>query len=307
MFIEIRIRIKIIQMKFTLSEFLPQNNESFVIRRGQRYHALNELHSHEELELIHITEGTGVLILGETVISIAGGELFLIGCNVPHMFRFQAQEFIDPVLRRGEKLVRLNLLLLHFDPLLLGENFINMPENSLLKSLLAKAKSGLSIEGKQKADILALMEILADMTSQKKLMGLLALLNKIAAGESRQLTKVKGTAHLNKADESRLSKIFLITINNFHRRITLAELAEAVYMTPNAFCNYFKQKTGHTYFDFLLEVRIKHACKLLRTTDFAVSDICYFSGFTNLSNFNRQFKHFTGRTPLAYRKQVPGV
>ena len=290
-------------MSFTLSQFLPVENESFVLKRAGVYHALSDLHSHPELELIHITEGVGTLIIGDTVVPIAGGELILIGCNVPHLFRFQEQAFIDAVIRRGEKSTRLDLLLLHFDPHLFGEHFINVKENRLMKSLLQKANDVLLIEGELKSGVLADLEELMNAPEHEKLIRLMTLLNFIAEKESTPLAATGGSTAFTKSDESRLTKIFLFTINNFHRRITLNEMAEIVYMAPNAFCNYFKLKTGRTYFDFLLQVRVNHACKLLRTADHSVGEICYFSGFTNVSNFNRQFKDITGATPLEYKRQ----
>jgi AraC-like DNA-binding protein len=290
-------------MSSTLSQFLPGENESFVLKRASVYHALNDLHSHPELELIHITEGAGTLIIGDSVLPIAGGELILIGRDVPHMFRFQEQAFIDTVIRRGEKSAQLNLLLLHFDPGLFGEHFINVKENRLIKSLLQKAANVLLIEGTLKSEVLVMLEELAAAAVHEKLIRLMTILNRIGENEMRSAIASGGKATFSKSDESRLSKIFLVTINNFHRRITLKEMAEIVYMAPNAFCNYFKLKTGRPYFDFLLEVRVNHACKLLRTADHSIGEICYFSGFTNVSNFNRQFKGITGVTPLEYKKQ----
>ncbi|MBL4674668.1 MAG: helix-turn-helix domain-containing protein [Mucilaginibacter sp.] len=289
-------------MSFTLSQFLPRGGDSFVIKRSSVYHALNDFHSHPELELIHVTEGIGTLIIGEKVIPLTGGELILIGCNVPHMFKFQQGYFVDLILRRGEKAANLDMMLLHFDPLIFGEHFIKAPENESLKVLARKAEAGLVIEGEQKEDVLKAMETLAGASATERLIYLLLLFNKIAQAQLQPIADQNTSSELNRTDETRLSKIFLITINEFHKRITLKDIADAVYMAPNAFCNYFKLKTGRTYFDFLLEVRIKHACKLLRTTDFSVLDICYYSGYTNLSNFNRQFKDFAGATPLEYRK-----
>lgn len=290
-------------MSFTLSQFLPVENESFVLKRANVYHALNDLHSHPELELIHVTGGAGTLIIGDTAMPIAGGELLLIGCNVPHLFRFQEQAFIDTVIRRGEKTAQLDLLLLHFDPQIFGPHFINAKENWLIKSLLQKANDVLLIEEGLKSDVLVALEELAVVPVHEKLIRLMTLFNKIGESEARTVTKTGGRAKFSKSDESRLTKIFLVTINNFHRRITLKAIAETVYMAPNAFCNYFKLKTGRTYFDFLLEVRVHHACKLLRIADHSIGEICYFSGFTNVSNFNRQFKDLMGVTPLEYKKQ----
>jgi AraC-like DNA-binding protein len=290
-------------MAFTLSEFLRKDNESLIIKRSNIYHAVNEFHNHPDLELLHVTEGTGTLLIGEAPISIQGGELILVGCNVPHLVRFEREGFIDPIMLRGPIQLSINLLMLHFDPLIFGETFINVPENGLIKQLLKKAGGGLLIEGAIKEEAIAIMNILLTAPVNERLIQLLILLNKLASQEHRPLTDDTDHMDFNRSDEARLTKIFLLTMHDFNKRIKLKTVAEAIYMAPNAFCNYFKQKTGKTYFEFLLEVRVNHACKLLRETDYSVVMICYDSGFTNLSNFNRHFKDITGKTPLGYRRE----
>jgi AraC-like DNA-binding protein len=204
---------------------------------------------------------------------------------------------------RGPIQLPINLLMLHFDPLLFGEAFINVPENGLIKQLLKKAGSGLLIEGSIKEEVMAIMNTLLTAPVNERLIQLLILLNKLASQEHKPLTDDTDHMDFNRSDEARLTKIFLLTMHDFNKRIKLKTVAEAIYMAPNAFCNYFKQKTGKTYFEFLLEVRVNHACKLLRETDYSVVMICYDSGFTNLSNFNRHFKDITGNTPLGYRRE----
>lgn len=290
-------------MAFTLSEFLRKDNESLVIRRSNIYHAVNEFHTHPDLELLHVTEGKGTLLIGETPVAIQGGELILVGCNVPHLFRFEREGFIDPIMRTGPIQLPINLLMLHFDPQLFGEAFINVPENAMIKQLLKKAGSGLLIEGAIKEGVLEIMNNLLTAPVNERLIQLLILLNKLASQEHKPMTEEVDHMDFNRSDEARLTKIFLLTMQDFNKRIKLKTVAEAIYMAPNAFCNYFKQKTGKTYFEFLLEVRVNHACKRLRETDFPVVMICYDAGFTNLSNFNRQFKEITGKTPLAYRRE----
>jgi AraC-like DNA-binding protein len=89
----------------------------------------------------------------------------------------------------------------------------------------------------------------------------------------------------------------------FNTDISLETISEVANMTKNAFCKYFKKRTNKTYFRFLNELRIEHACKLLiDDNDMAIADIAYKSGFKNLSNFNRQFKFIKGINPNKFRK-----
>lgn len=90
---------------------------------------------------------------------------------------------------------------------------------------------------------------------------------------------------------------------NYMRKITLAELADLVHMTPNYFCNYFKKQTGLTPFTQLNSIRVRKASKMLRQTEHSIADIAEACGYENISFFIRKFKEIRGCTPSAYRKQ----
>jgi AraC-like DNA-binding protein len=101
----------------------------------------------------------------------------------------------------------------------------------------------------------------------------------------------------------RMSAVWEYTINHFHEAISLPQIADVASMSTNSFCKYFKQRTNKTYFQFLTELRIEHACKLLnKNKDLAVGEIAKLSGFTNISNFNRKFKLLKNTSPLQFRK-----
>ena len=98
--------------------------------------------------------------------------------------------------------------------------------------------------------------------------------------------------------------IYLYTMDNFYKEIKLSEIAAIVHMVPNAFCHYFRSRTGRSYFDFLIEVRFENACKMLIEGNESVASICTDSGFSNLSNFNRYFKKKMGKPPVSYRQEL---
>jgi AraC-like DNA-binding protein len=72
-------------------------------------------------------------------------------------------------------------------------------------------------------------------------------------------------------------------------------------MGKHSFCRYFKSKTKKTYVQFLMEVRIGNACRLLVEEDLNVTEVGYSCGYNNISNFYHQFKALMKKNPLEYK------
>lgn len=120
------------------------------------------------------------------------------------------------------------------------------------------------------------------------------MLEEIAA--SRDYSPLSSTGFMQTAgngEKDRIKKVFEFTFNNYRNKITIEEVAALVNMTRQSFCRYFKSKTNKTYVRFLMEVRIGYACRLLVEDEKNVSEICYESGYGNLSHFIHQFKLIT--------------
>jgi AraC-like DNA-binding protein len=78
-------------------------------------------------------------------------------------------------------------------------------------------------------------------------------------------------------------------------------------MSLSAFCHYFKRVTGRTLTEFITEVRIGHARRLLIETNDSIAQIAFASGFESLSNFYRCFQELTGVSPKTFRRQYQTV
>jgi transcriptional regulator GlxA family with amidase domain len=79
------------------------------------------------------------------------------------------------------------------------------------------------------------------------------------------------------------------------------QLADLVGMSPGSFSRFFHQRTGHTISEYIVDIRLGHAARMLVDTDKTISEICYACGFGNLSNFNRTFKSKRHSTPREFR------
>lgn len=100
----------------------------------------------------------------------------------------------------------------------------------------------------------------------------------------------------------RINAIYNYSLTNFSKKIKIDEVATIAGLTASSFCRYFKQQIGKTYSQFLVEVRIGYACKLLIDNKMNIKQVCYECGFNNFSCFHRSFKEITGKTPQAYKQ-----
>lgn len=101
-------------------------------------------------------------------------------------------------------------------------------------------------------------------------------------------------------ESERINNVINYILQHYKEDIELGTIAEIANYSKAAFCRFFKQRTRKTFTQFLNEVRIAQACKLLRNTDLNISQVCFESGYNNVSNFNRQFKRITETTPKDY-------
>jgi len=129
-------------------------------------------------------------------------------------------------------------------------------------------------------------------------------LDRIARAQDYELLSNQGfTNSLNNADSERINKVIDYLMDNYQREIKLDDIAELVNLNKSSFCRYFKYRTHKTFSQFLNEIRIAHACKLLVENETTISEVCYETGYNNISHFNREFKRITGLTAKAYSKK----
>jgi AraC-like DNA-binding protein len=257
-------------------------------------HLYNHLHQHPEIQLTVIKESHGTLIAGDYVGPFHAGDVFVIGSNQPHVFRNDEKFF-----KKRSKAVAITIF---FDETTLGEKFWLLQETKSLEQFFRNSAGGFRITGKKKR---SLAEKLFSITNANGIERLIIFLNIIkelnTKKEMQPLSKPIIQRNIKTYDGNRLNKILEFTFKEFQRTITLNEVAALANLTSEAFCKYFKTRTRKTYVNFLNEIRINHACRLL-TEDRSVADICYDSGFTNLSNFNRIFKKIKKMSPAEWRK-----
>jgi len=274
----------------------PESSFNIIQRKGLDFY--NQWHFHPEIELIYIHKGRGTRFIGTDVHRFEQDEMFLFGSNLAHMWRCDPEYF-----REGSKLkAEVSIIYFHHD--FLGDKFFNIPELKSIDSLLEKAKLGVEITGNTKVRVKELMTKLSMTKGLERITMLLGILEEMATSkEKKYVSPVSHEIKIEHAEATRLNNVFQHVSDNFQRKITLSEIASVANLSAKAFCRYFKSRTRKTFYDFLLEVRIAHACNLLLEKDMTIYEVCYDSGFNNLSNFNRYFKKIMSKTPLEFKKE----
>lgn len=276
--------------------------QSFSIRRDVVLYFYDRWHYHPELELVHIEQGSGTQFVGDNIQNFQSGDLILIGPNLPHYWRCDEKYF------QGDTSLYAQATVLHFSENLFGESFLNLPENSAIHELLEKAKRGMKLFGEENKLVKALLQNLLDQKESNPLIALMQILQTLSQSQDiKPLSNTDYQQEFDQHDTDRINQIYQYSLANFQQKISIEDIAEVASISPHSFCRYFKSRSRKTYTQFLLELRIGHACKLLLEGKLSVAQICFESGFNNFANFNKYFKILTRKSPLQLSKGIPFV
>ena len=272
----------------------PQANRSFVFK-WEPFDLTTRWHYHPEIELIYFIKGRTSGVIGEGFCQFEEGNLVLLGPNFPHVLQ-EDQEFA-----RQFPTVRPFGLILQFTETFLGADFLEKPELLPIAQLLKRARRGLSFNITTTRKVSSTLLRMHKMAETKKLIGLLDVLATLSDSQDYQYLTPDDYYYDHTHDGDRMRSVNRYVYQNFREKISIRQMSTVANMTESSFCRYFKTRTLKSFTRFLNEVRISYACKLLNNDTYSVTDACFESGFTNLSYFNRQFKHMMKMSPKAYK------
>jgi AraC-like DNA-binding protein len=258
----------------------------------------NRWHYHSEVELIHFKKGEGTQFIGDSIKEFKSGDVVLVGSNLPHYWRFEDAYFDEHEARPSDVRVA------HFNENFWGEQFLQLPENIAIRSLLEKARRGIQITGRTRQLVAELLEKLLQTDGVQRVVLLVEALSVIA--DCKQLVTLSSIGFKQdcfETEDDRINVIYDYSLKNFKRAIQLDEIAHVANISPNSFCRYFKSRTRKTFSQFMIEVRVGHACKLLIENNISIKQLCYESGFNNFTSFHKYFKMITGKSPLNYQRE----
>ena len=286
-------------LPFTVS--IPQDRTIVVLDEILPYF-YNFLHRHEEVQLTWIIEGEGTLIVGSNIHMFRAGEFYLIGPNVPHLFRCEPI-YYDP---RNERSV--HSITIYFNPYGKLRSLFNLPEMKSIQILLQQFQSGFKLPQASFHDISSRILSIQNSEGIDQLMQFLQLLKAFCSLNKIEPLAVNPYTVTTDSEGVRIGNIYNYIIQNFDKAVSLEDVASFANMTPHAFCRYFKKHTNYTFIGFLNKIRVNEACKILvNQSDRGISDVAYSCGFTSIINFNRVFKAITSKSPSSYIEEYNSV
>lgn len=256
-------------------------------------------HRHPEYELILIEEGEGHSFVGDKVHTLKKGDFMLIGKNLPHLWLSTDDYYQkDNSLKSASVYCQFNAEIFPMDE--------SVQEFTPIRRLLQDSQKGLLFCGNEQKKSQELFRSLPTLQGFNKLVMLYEILQELASCPYSILTSKHYTNQYEETDSQDLliKKATNYINRHYQEELTLGEIAQHVGMNPSALCRFYKKQTGKTLFEYIAELRISYASKLLIYRNTSIGQIAYDCGFNNISYFNRLFKAIMGKTPGEYYREL---
>jgi YesN/AraC family two-component response regulator len=257
------------------------------------------LHRHHETQITWVVKGEGTLIAGNVMQPFNPGDVFIIGANQPHLFKSNADYF-----EQGSQ-KSIHSLNIFFNPKGFITTLLDFPEMLSIKQFINTSNSGMQAAEDNKVAIAKNISNVINENKGYRLAAFIELLQFMADLKDWKYLSTESFEHtITDSEGLRMNDIYQYTIDHYTENITLEQIADVVFLTPQSFCRYFKKHTLKTYTDFLNEVRINEACKRFMNKDFnSISAVAYQTGFNNVVTFNRVFRNIMAKSPSEFIKE----
>ncbi|MDB5142737.1 MAG: helix-turn-helix protein [Mucilaginibacter sp.] len=273
------------------------HDKSVIVQQDELPYFYPHLHRHKEAQVTWILAGEGTLIAGNNMHAFQSGEIYVLGADQPHLFKSSPEYF-----QSGNKKA-VKTLTIFFDPNGSLSSLFDLPEMKVLKDFIQQNQQGFKLPSAYVDRVSRTLLDIQNASGPDQMIHFLHLL-KILQGipfKPDPLSASGISSEITESEGIRISNIYNYILQRYSEAITLDDVAREAYMTPQAFCRYFKKHTGHTFISFLNGMRINEACKKLTGNRYeSVSVVAYKCGFTSITNFNRVFKTVMGNSPRGY-------
>ena len=256
------------------------------------------IHFHPEYELNLILNAKGAeRVVGDHIFEIDDLELVLVGPNLYHCWK-----------DKNNKKNQIHEITIQFPLDLFGENMLNKNVLKSIKEMLFHSNRGIAFS---KATIRQVLDKIISLSQKRgfdSFIELLTLLYDLSISRDQKLlTNISFQRSDDFQNSEKIEKVYNYIKDNFHKKIKLEDAAKLLNMSVVTFTRLVKQRTGKSFIDFVNEIRLGYATRMLIESNKSISEICFECGFNNISNFNRIFKKKQGSTPSDFRNSFTGM
>ncbi len=257
-------------------------------------------HYHPACEITLVRRGGSERWIGDTLAPLAPGDLVFLGPEIPHDYRN------TPLPNHRPK--RVEAVVVHFVPSLLGEGWASRASMEPLRRLLERGRRGLRVGGATRDRAEALMLRMVRAHGLRRLILLLELLELLTS--SRDLTPISSEGMLAGPRPGAPDRIGVVCAHiekHLAAPVRVPDLARLIGLSESAFSRLFKKYTNSTVPQYINRLRVAHACRLLAETDMTVAEISRTCGYVSAAHFQRQFRKCHQRSPQDYRRNLRGA
>ena len=280
------------KMKRIVREITPINKgDLFIVLNHVNAKFDFPVHYHPEYEINLVLNSHGKRIIGDSIKPFESPDMVLIGPNTPHAWT-------------GYESTEVQVITIQFQEDFLSEQTLSRNIFHSIQDMLNRSRMGIHFSKEATISMIPRIKQLTEKRGFDSFLDFLSILYDLSI--SRNQNTLSSPSYVDMYDTSKSKRISIVNeylCKNFQNPIKIEEVAKLVNMSPSAFSHFFKKRTQRTFSNYLSDLRIGNAAKLLIETDKTISEICYESGFNNLSNFNRAFKNQKGCTPKEFRMQ----
>lgn len=280
-------------LQFTLP---APDNKTIITKEEHLPFFYPHLHRHNEVQLTWVIKGEGTLVADNSMHPFGDNQIYWIGTNQPHVFKSEASYFEENSQKQTETLN----IFFNLDSHL--ASFFSIPEVRHLNQFIKQHNSGFRVPQNKVPQVSCKMVLVNETTGIEQFIHFIDLLKDLSSIDNLETLSSQTTpASYSETEGIRIATIYNYIMQNYDKQITLDVVAKLAYMTPQAFCRYFKKHTQHTLVSFVNEVRINEACrKLTENRHDSIASIAYNTGFNSITNFNRVFKSVMKKSPKEY-------
>ena len=276
-----------------------KKNDCFLVFDRHRKAFNFPIHFHPEFELNYISNAGGARrLVGDHISQIEDRELVLTGPNLYHGWQnyenSRKKEFHEITIQFPNDI---------FETSLLDRNLLKP-----IKTLLQNANRGILFAKEAQEQVEKKILHLSKTNGFDSFLQFQSLLYDLAISRDQTFLTNMSFQHQNDFYNSeRIEKVYHFLNENYHRKIKIEEVAQLLSMSVISLSRLIKQRTGKSFIEFLIEVRLGSATRRLIESKESITEICFDCGFNNISNFNRIFKKYQSCTPSEFRTSFSGI